>query len=116
MNFCSTRRNSTEFQDDRASSFKKNIKRRQLREKAAALRYELRQLIDKRAEADPNGTDPQMQLLTSLQERHRWTNTLASETHAMVKQLLTQQHAMPAGTHGPAGGGDGGGGGGSSGG
>ena len=34
----------------------------------------------------------------------------------MVKQLLTQQHAMPAGTHGPAGGGDGGGGGGSSGG
>lgn len=69
----------------------RGVKRKALRDRAAQLRSELRSLLDKRAEADPDGEDVQMQTILQLREQHRWTNTLVNETHDMLKAFIAQK-------------------------
>ena len=69
-------------------AFLRKLKRRTLREKSGVLRTELRELLEKRIEFDPDVDDMQLQMLAQLQERHRWSNHLASQTHEMLKSLV----------------------------
>ena len=77
--------------DHERLGFLRGVKRKALRDRAAQLRSELRSLLEKRVEADPDGADVQMQTILQLREQHRWTNTLVNETHDMLKAFIAQK-------------------------
>ena len=76
-----------------------------LREKAQLLRHEIRHLVDQRKAADPTASDPQLQMLTRLEERLSWNNHLANSTVNMLT-ALTDQGPSPKPARGTALGGD----------
>ena len=75
---------ATERERRRAEQRQKT--RRMLRDRANLLRLELKQLKDKRNAADPDASDPQMQMLVTLRQRLRTTNSMLIELLALSQK------------------------------